>query len=99
MNRMPHLCVYRRIDGSLPLAAAATWKAQLPNTILGVFTLPESNPGHRERARNVHQTFLTEYGLTAEQVPMLMYDKSRCACYDRTSGCSCEGPFVLFEGG
>ena len=57
------------------------------------------DPGHRERARNVHQTFLTEYGLTAEQVPMLMYDKSRCACYDRTSGCSCEGPFVLFEGG
>ena len=69
----------------------------MPNTVLAVFTLPESNPGYRKRATDVHRAFLAETGLTAEQVPMLLYDKSRCACYDRTSGCNCEGPFSLLS--
>lgn len=77
------------------VAAAATWTAHLPNTVLAVFTLAESNPDYRKRATDVHGAFLIDTGRTAEQVPMLLYNKSRCACYDHTSGCSCEGPFSL----
>lgn len=77
------------------LHAAATWSAHLPNTVLAIFTLPESNAGFRARAVDVHNRFLSEHGRTADQVPLLLYDKTRCPCYDRTSGCDCQGPFSL----
>jgi len=69
---------------------------RLPSTVMAMFLLPISKPDHRTRAIKAHAAFLAEYGKTAEEVPMLIYDKQRCECYDRTSGCSCEGPFDLF---
>jgi hypothetical protein len=64
---------------------------------MAMFLLPVSKPDHRTRAVKAHAAFLAEYGKTAEEVPMLIYDKKRCECYDRSSGCSCEGPFALFR--
>lgn len=79
-------------------AAGVTWEEHLPGSVLALFLLPFSQPDHRASAIKAHEAFLVEYGKTAEQVPMLVYDKERCACYDRTSGCFCEGPFSLFGG-
>jgi len=76
---------------------SARWKEHLPNTVLAVFTLPESNPGFRERAIKAHRLFLSDTGRTAEQVPLLMYDKKRCKCYAKTTGCNCQGPFSVFQ--
>jgi hypothetical protein len=63
--------------------------------VLAFFTLPESKGGFRQRAIDVHNRFLSDTGRTADQVPLLLYDKKRCPCYDKTSGCNCRGVFSL----
>ena len=74
---------------------AEAWTAHLPDTVLAFFTLPQSNAGYRARSIEVHQRFLAEQHRSADQVPLLLYDIKRCACYERTSGCHCEGPFSM----
>tara|TARA_B110001452_G_scaffold112392_1_gene93272 strand:- start:780 stop:1547 length:768 start_codon:yes stop_codon:yes gene_type:complete len=96
---LEHVCTAMHVpfaECPAPFApAAATWSAHMPNTVLAIFTLPESNPGYRARAVEVHNRFLSENGRTADQVPLLLYDKGRCPCYDQTSGCDCQGPFSV----
>ena len=96
LERYLVLCRYPLPNVPLPIcSAAATWSAHLPNTVLAFFTLPESKGGFRQRAIDVHNRFLSDTGRTADQVPLLLYDKKRCPCYDKTSGCNCRGPFSL----
>ena len=90
-------CLRPLLNAQPICSAAATWSAHLPNIVLAIFTLPESNAGYRQRAVDdrAQPLFLSENGRTAYQVPLLLYDKLRCPCYDKTSGCDCQGPFSL----
>ena len=54
------------------------WKERLPNLIEAMFYPIKGHVDHREgddrRARLLHQRLLRAYGLTAHQVPLLVFD-------------------------
>ena len=53
---------------------ANSWHANLPSLIMGVFMLDGSKPSYQAHARRVHARFREHYNISAETVPLLVYD-------------------------
>jgi hypothetical protein len=53
---------------------AATWKANLPRTIMGVFVHIDAQPRDRAYATAVHAAFLRAYGIDGSQTALLEYN-------------------------
>jgi formiminotetrahydrofolate cyclodeaminase len=56
---------------------ADSWVRNLPRTVEAVFAIPTHDPKSTEEAKQVHRNYLKEHGLTAADVPMLLYDKTK----------------------
>lgn len=56
-----------------------SWNAHLPNTIEAFFELEGDDAGVEKLnyARDAHRRFLTEFGLSVEEVPLLKFDPAR----------------------
>lgn len=50
----------------------SVWVASLPATIEAIYAVPYGDDSHA-RARGVHRDYLERYGLSAKDVPLLMY--------------------------
>lgn len=69
--------IQRGEDHNEIILDAATWVHNLPHTIEAVFTIPTNDPRSKEEARRVHQKYLRDTGLRVEDVPFLLYDKTK----------------------
>ena len=58
------------------ILAAATWKANLPRTVAGVFVHSNALPRDRAYAASVHAAFLRAYGITSAETALLEYNAS-----------------------
>ena len=103
-NTSPLPCLRLLVKAPSPFVAQrllymGTWSAHLPNTVLAVFTLPESNAGFRARAVDVQNRFLSENGRTADPRCRFCCTTRGAALatymYDRTSGCDCQAAFSV----
>ena len=51
------------------------WLAELPRSVEAVFVPSSASIQQRERAVHVHAALLATYGLTADDLPLLVYDQ------------------------
>ena len=50
------------------------WEAALPHSVEAVFVLSRSSEAQIAWARRVHVAFLREYGRSAEETPLLLFE-------------------------
>ena len=53
---------------------AQTWVDHLPRTIMAVFVHKDAQERDVETSKRVHADFLAEYGLSADETPLVIYD-------------------------